>query len=939
MKYIHYWVAALLCFFSISVPTAFANVSAVSSDPTYEQGFSFYCDLYKFPFTSNYHYLPRAGVPGDGCYYSLPAPLTNPVIELRRGTPTNSTVLAADTVTGPAAAATLVRQTPSNIPTNAVNDEYFFAVVYDSSLGSAFTDHLTNGSPIPPEAVENQNYYILPWKWGPKPAAEFEPVIIVPDIYTTWETSTGKQVDPVFHQYQNLIDTLVQNGYVLNANLFVFPYNWQQSNVTSAAELKQFIADKKTECACGYVDLIGHGMGGTIAQQYIQGGTYAKDVDQTLFLATPFYGVPSAYLAWEGAQIRTGNGINDSLIQALLLQQAKDAGHTSAYAYIQAKPVASFKELLPPQDYTDTPPANPFMNALVASATALQQIQMKVYSAEDGLATTPIYFSTTASTNPPLWPDGEPTDTYTDLGDGMVPRSSIDIMFGIDQEFLTTHRGLPTAARSTIFTALAGRAPSATTNTAYPVSCVLFLSATQPVDIQITDPNGDRLGKNFTAPGTFEEIPNAFYSGATTTTEYGVVVNPIAGDYQVSTQGASSGTFTISATEVCGSSVVATSTSHATAGGQVVGYTLTLTPSGDELTLTLNPLDTEAPVVSIESPLDGTTYLSTDTIPVTATITDPEQSPIISTSYFLNGNTINPATPLNLATLPLGLSTLVVTATDSFGHTGSATSKFTVVRPPLSDTCGVILNTSAPSALKLVGSSKLLGTNCDLQVNSNSAQAVALSGSATIKTVKNCFVGGVKESGNPKITPDPTPCTPENDPFATKPKPTVGTCTHTNLNIAQSQTVTLNPGVYCGGITVAGSAKVTLTPGVYILKDGPFEVKGSGKVTGTGGVAMFMTGKDAGFDFAGSAQVTLVAPSAGVLAGFTLYVDPSLVGGLPLETSKLAGSASLAATGIVYTPGQELSLVGSAKVAPTTSTTVVASTIDLAGSATLNLKK
>ena len=67
-------------------------------------------------------------------------------------------------------------------------------------------------------------------------------------------------------------------------------------------------------------------------------------------------------------------------------------------------------------------------------------------------------------------------------------------------------------------------------------------------------------------------------------------------------------------------------------------------------------------------------------------------------------------------------------------------------------------------------------------------------------------------------TPLPTPA----DPLAYLPKPTVpGSCTGSpTLGLTTLQilgTVTLNPGRYCGGITIGPLANVTFNPGVYVL--------------------------------------------------------------------------------------------------------------------------
>jgi hypothetical protein len=75
-----------------------------------------------------------------------------------------------------------------------------------------------------------------------------------------------------------------------------------------------------------------------------------------------------------------------------------------------------------------------------------------------------------------------------------------------------------------------------------------------------------------------------------------------------------------------------------------------------------------------------------------------------------------------------------------------------------------------------------------------------------------------------------------------------------------SETTTLIPGTYCGGISIHGGIKVRLRPGIYIIKDGPFEIGGNSTVRGRN-VGFYFSGKDAVFDFSASSQISLTAPT------------------------------------------------------------------------------
>jgi hypothetical protein len=70
-------------------------------------------------------------------------------------------------------------------------------------------------------------------------------------------------------------------------------------------------------------------------------------------------------------------------------------------------------------------------------------------------------------------------------------------------------------------------------------------------------------------------------------------------------------------------------------------------------------------------------------------------------------------------------------------------------------------------------------------------------------------------------------------------------CDHNNYHTTNTET--LNPGVYCGGMQLnvgpgnSGSANVTLNPGIYYLDGGSLTVNAGTTLTGTG-VTLVFTG-------------------------------------------------------------------------------------------------
>ena len=131
----------------------------------------------------------------------------------------------------------------------------------------------------------------------------------------------------------------------------------------------------------------------------------------------------------------------------------------------------------------------------------------------------------------------------------------------------------------------------------------------------------------------------------------------------------------------------------------------------------------------------------------------------------------------------------------------------------------------------------------------------------------------------------PTP----TDPLAYLPKPTVGACgTSTaspytgaakQVSLTLGGTYVLNPGVYCGGISMTASlaTRVTFNPGTYVLKSGPGALGGT-----TGGLNMTLsllstiTGNGVTFYNLGPVgSVNVTAPAAVGLSNFVLTAPTS----------------------------------------------------------------
>jgi len=95
------------------------------------------------------------------------------------------------------------------------------------------------------------------------------------------------------HQYDGLLERFHTLGYVEGQTLFVFPYDWRQSNFDSAEKLATFI-DGIPALRGRKFDLVAHSMGGLVSKIWMLEHGGAARVNKAIFLGTPFQGSMNA---------------------------------------------------------------------------------------------------------------------------------------------------------------------------------------------------------------------------------------------------------------------------------------------------------------------------------------------------------------------------------------------------------------------------------------------------------------------------------------------------------------------------------------------------------------------------------------------------------------------------------------------------------------------
>jgi Flp pilus assembly protein TadG len=206
--------------------------------------------------------------------------------------------------------------------------------------------------------------------------------------------------------------------------------------------------------------------------------------------------------------------------------------------------------------------------------------------------------------------------------------------------------------------------------------------------------------------------------------------------------------------------------------------------------------------------------------------------------------------------------------------------------------CVVALDKTGSKAIELDSNAKIDSPQCQIHSSSTAQDALYASSNAKIKASKVCVEGGYKTNSNASIQPTPnTLCDAVADPFADVPAPTVGGCTYNNKTY-DNKTVTLQPGVYCGGLTIMGNSDVTFAPGEYVIKDGKFSADSNTKLSGQE-VAFYLTGASALLHFNSNTQLSFTSPQTGPLRGFIFFQDRNFGGTHQVDsnvTAKLDGA-------------------------------------------------
>ncbi len=212
--------------------------------------------------------------------------------------------------------------------------------------------------------------------------------------------------------------------------------------------------------------------------------------------------------------------------------------------------------------------------------------------------------------------------------------------------------------------------------------------------------------------------------------------------------------------------------------------------------------------------------------------------------------------------------------------------------------CVLGLSELVPPGVQLWSEASLVAEGCDVYSNTSLPLGLVVNDDATLKADLICVSGGYVALSPGAVEPKPlTDCPKFDDPLASRPAPKVGGCDHLAMVII-NQKKTLNPGVYCGGLTILGNSKVKLNPGVYIIHNGLLKVSGTASMTGEN-VGFYLSGVLTLMFFDSGTTIDLTAPKDGPLAGILFFEDRKA---LPLRIHRIGSNNARNLVGTIYLP-------------------------------------
>lgn len=211
--------------------------------------------------------------------------------------------------------------------------------------------------------------------------------------------------------------------------------------------------------------------------------------------------------------------------------------------------------------------------------------------------------------------------------------------------------------------------------------------------------------------------------------------------------------------------------------------------------------------------------------------------------------------------------------------------------------CVLGLHRNASDTIKGTNSARMTAEGCSVQSNSTDATGLNATDTSLVASAYTCTSGGYQGSASSYEPTPVTDCPQIPDPLEMRSPPKVGGCDLLDFKVDKG-VHTIQPGHYCGGLTITNNAKVFAEPGIYVISGGKFEVGNSGKLRGDY-VSFYFADDAATLLIKDQALVELGAPKDGPMAGMLFFEARS---SQPLRTFEVSSAAARKLLGTIYLP-------------------------------------
>jgi len=291
-----------------------------------------------------------------------------------------------------------------------------------------------------------------------KPIHSNFPVIVLPGFGGSWDigaildgtAGNNWKVPSFVKNYDGIMQSFRNAGYVDNTDLFIFPYDWRKPLTNLADDLKSYIDGTNLT---GKIDLIGHSMGGLVARSYAQKHGIEK-VNRILTAGSPHLGVIDTYGLWEGAKIWDGVWWENVLLEiATEVNSQTDESKVAAIRRVSP----SIIDLFPTVPFLISGEVTQGIDTMIQKNSYLSMLNQDVGALGDKL--TPFWsddinvtknnirITTRSDTDSQegKWEDGKPIEGDAfgkTLGDGTVTKESAVGPFGTGEKLTGWHGDL-----------------------------------------------------------------------------------------------------------------------------------------------------------------------------------------------------------------------------------------------------------------------------------------------------------------------------------------------------------------------------------------------------------------------------------------------------------------------------------------------------------------